>query len=366
MALASPFEASFACTMACDPIVCPKRRLLTFVKARGISCAQAVLHAQQISEDSMSHDHNNITPSQATSGATPFIIAIGFNTAFVVGEMLWASWSGSSALLADAVHNLGDVLGLGLAWAAILLARRAPSAIHTYGFRRTTVLAALANALLMLAASAGVAWDAIHKFRHPQPVSGRVIMAVAAVGIVVNLASALPLLKQRARDMNARAAFMHLLADAAVSFGVVVSGAAVLWTGSGWVDPASSLLVAGIVAIGAGKLLADALHLTVDGVPRDIDPAAVRSLLLSLPKVRDVHDLHVWAMSTTETALTAHLVASVGDDQRLLAEATKEIAEHFGILHITLQVESASSPSTCEDSCDPHVGPPTAPKSAGS
>lgn len=300
----------------------------------------------------MSHDHNNIAPSQATSGATPFIIAIGLNTAFVVGEMLWASWSGSSALLADAVHNLGDVLGLGLAWLAIRLARRAPSAIHTYGFRRTTVLAALANALLMLAASAGVAWDAIHKFRHSQPVSGRVIMAVAAVGIVVNLASALPLLKQRAHDMNTRAAFMHLLADAAVSFGVVLSGAAVLWTGSSWVDPASSLLVGAIVAIGAGKLLADALHLTVDGVPRDIDPAAVRSLLLSLPGVREVHDLHVWAMSTTETALTAHIVAEAAEAQSLLAEANKALADQFGISHVTLQIESPNPPCPCDAPCD--------------
>jgi cobalt-zinc-cadmium efflux system protein len=303
----------------------------------------------------MSHDHDHALPSQGLAGTTPFAIAVGLNLAFVVGEALWAKWAGSSALLADAVHNLGDVLGLTMAWLAMVLARRAPSAIHTYGLRRTTVLAALANAMLMLIASAAVVWEAVAKLSHPQAVSGPVIMVVAAVGIVVNVGAALPLLRQRSRDMNTRAAVLHLLADAAVSVGVVLSGVAVIGTGWTWVDPASGLIIAGLVAASAGKLLAEALHLTLDGVPRGIDALAVRAALESLPGVQGVHDLHIRALSTTENSLTAHLVAEEASRRTLVTRAREELAHRFGLRHVTLQVESADEACACGQPCDQQV-----------
>ncbi len=300
----------------------------------------------------MSHNHEHALPSNGSVKATPFTIAIGLNMVFVVAEALWARWAGSSALLADAVHNLGDVLGLVMAMVAMILARRAPTPIHTYGLRRTTVLAALANAVLMLIASAAVIWEAAEKFTHPQTVSGRVIMIVAAVGIVVNVGAAVPLLKQRASDMNTRAAVMHLLADAAVSVGVVLSGAAVIGTGWTWIDPASSLIIAGLVAASAGKLLADALHLTLDGVPRGIDAIAVRAALESLAGVRGVHDLHIRALSTTENSLTAHLVAENGSRESLVTRAREALLHRFALSHVTLQVESAAEACACGQPCD--------------
>jgi cobalt-zinc-cadmium efflux system protein len=250
----------------------------------------------------------------------------------------------STALLADAAHNLGDVLGLAMAWGASTLARRVPSNIHTYGLRRSTVLAALANAVLLLAAVGGVAWEAIQRLQSPgEPHSGT-MMAVATVGVVVNGASALLFRRRGEGDANVRAAFLHLAADAAVSAGVVIAGA-VLWkTGWRWVDPVTSLVVSGVVLLGTWGLLRNALHLALDGVPKHIELDKVRAFLVALPGVDAVHDLHVWAMSTTEVALTAHLVMEwTACPPAFLDGLEHELEEAFGIAHVTVQIEPSAN-----------------------
>jgi cobalt-zinc-cadmium efflux system protein len=292
----------------------------------------------------MSHDHQPPAPSGDLGRA--FAVGIGLNLAFVVIEAVFGVLAHSTALLADAAHNLSDVLGLVMAWGASSLARRAPSSLHTYGFRRSTVLAALANAVLLLAAVGAVAWEAIGRFRTPSAPEGATMMWVAAVGVLVNGVSALLFRKGSKTDANVRGAFLHLAADAAVSAGVVVAGAVVWRTGWAWIDPLTSLVVSGVVLVGTWGLLRDSLHLAMDGVPRSIDLEKVRAFLLALPGVERVHDLHVWAMSTTEIALTAHLVVPWTEcPPSFLGELEHELQEHFGIAHVTVQLEpSAGSP----------------------
>lgn len=281
-----------------------------------------------------------------------FAIGIGLNVAFVIVEAVFGTIAQSTALLADAAHNLSDVLGLVMAWAATALARRAPSQRHTYGLRRSTVLAALANAVLLLAAVGAVAWEAVGRFRTPIEPQGGTMMVVAAVGVLVNAISAALFLKGRHTDVNVRGAFLHLVADAAVSVGVVIAGAIVWNTGRAWVDPATSLVISVVILFTTWSLLRDALHLALDGVPRDIDLAEVRAYLSALPRVENVHDLHVWAMSTTEVALTAHLVMDWGDaPPEFLATLEHELDDRFGISHATVQIEPAQS-----DGCE-HLEP---------
>jgi cobalt-zinc-cadmium efflux system protein len=288
----------------------------------------------------MSHDHAaELSPSPDTLGRA-FAVGIVLNLGFLFIEAVFGVLAHSTALLADAAHNLSDVLGLFMAWGATTLARRTPSNLHTYGFRRSTVLAALANAVLLLAAVGGVAWEAIGRIRSPMPPQGATMMWVAAAGVVVNGVSALLFRARGRRDANVRGAFLHLTADAAVSAGVVVAGA-VLWrTGWGWVDPVASLLVSAVVLVGTWGLLRDALHLALDGVPRKIEIEAVRTFLSSLPGVEGVHDLHIWAMSTTEVALTAHLVWPWGDRPPAFLETLEpELERRFGISHVTVQLD---------------------------
>jgi cobalt-zinc-cadmium efflux system protein len=292
----------------------------------------------------MSHGHDHVPPVQSSLGRA-FALGIGLNVSFVALEAVFGVLAHSTALLADAAHNLGDVLGLAMAWGASVLARRAPSSSHTYGFRRSTVLAALANAVLLLAAVGAVAWEAIGRFRSPAEPHGTTMMWVAAAGVVVNSVSALLFRRGRERDVNVRGAFLHLVADAAVSAGVVLAGAVLWQTGWVWIDPATSLLVSGVVLVGTWGLLRDAVHLAMDGVPRNIELEKVRAFLASLPDVTGVHDLHVWSMSTTEVALTAHLVMQWTDcPPAFLAELEHELEEHFGIGHMTVQIDSAAGP----------------------
>ncbi len=279
------------------------------------------------------HDHGPVDYGRA------FAIGITLNTAYVVAEAGYGIASHSLALVADAGHNLSDVLGLGLGWLAVALAKRPPTPRRTYGLRRSSVLAALANAVLLLVAIGAIAWEAVGRFAHPEPVAGGRVMAVAAAGILVNGITAWLFASGRKGDLNVRAAFSHMMVDALVSLGVVLAGLAIRVTGATWIDPLASLVVAGLVGWGTWGLLRESMDLALDAVPEGIDPAAVRGFFEGLPEVAEVHDLHVWAMSTTETALTAHVVCPEGMGDARLHVVSEELHDRFGIEHATVQVE---------------------------
>jgi len=302
----------------------------------------------------MAHDHAHEHRHGHGHGHAPksysraFLVGIGLNVVFVVVEATYGLASGSVALVADAAHNLSDVLGLGFAWAAILLAQRKPSKRRTYGFRKTTVLAALGNSVLLLVVVGGVAREAIGRLREPATLDGRVVMAVAAVGVVINGVSALLFAKGQKGDANLRGAFLHLASDALVSLGVVITGAVILQTGWTRLDPIVSLVVSVVIVVGTWGLLKQSVNLALDAVPEGIDAEAVSAYLASLPGVLEVHDLHIWAMSTTETALTAHLVMATSScEPRFLGDVGRELHEKFQIGHSTLQVEPPEAPDPC-------------------
>jgi cobalt-zinc-cadmium efflux system protein len=279
------------------------------------------------------HDHGPANFNAA------FAIGIGLNIAFVGLEAFYGWKIDSLALLADAGHNLSDVIGLVLAWGGALAGRLQPDARHTYGWKRASILAAFVNALLLLVAMGSLAWEAVHRLQAPQPVQGVTIMVVAGIGIVVNTATALLFMRGREKDLNIRGAFLHMAADALVSAGVVVAGGLALAFGWAWLDPVVSLVIAAVIVWGTWSLFRQSLHLLFDGVPEHVDLHAVHALLQGLPGVAQVHDLHVWAMGTSETALTAHLVMPQGGgDDSFLQHATDELHEHFEIRHVTLQV----------------------------
>lgn len=285
------------------------------------------------------HDHRHAPPSADTSDRA-FALGVGLNAAFVVVEAVYGLASHSMALVADAAHNLSDVLGLLLAWGAAVLSRRRPTRTHTYGLRRTSILAALANAVLLLVAVGGVAWEAVGRLREPAAVEGWTVVVVAAVGVVVNSLSALLFFRGRHDDANLRGAFLHLAADAAVSLGVVVSGVVILRTGWRVVDPFVSLVVSGIVLIGTWSLLREAVGLTLDAVPRKVDLDALEAHLAALPGVKEVHDLHVWSTSTTEVAMTAHLVVPwPATPPDFLVGLGASLRERFAVDHATVQLE---------------------------
>jgi cobalt-zinc-cadmium efflux system protein len=298
------------------------------------------------------HVHHNHVGHAHEHGITPgraFAVGVVLNTAFVVVEAGFGLFANSLALLADAAHNLSDVLGLVLAWGAASLARRAPSARFTYGLRASTIMAALANALLLLVACGGIAWEAIGRFNTPAQTSGVVMMWVAAVGVVVNAATAALFLRDRTRDLNVRGAYLHMVADAAVSLGVVVAGGLILATGWEWLDPVVSLAIVAAILYGTWGLLRDSIALSLQAVPSGVEPAAVREHLAALPGVAEVHDLHIWAMSTTENALTAHLVMPAGHPgDAFLNTLCRTLAERFGIHHATVQIEVGDTGERCE------------------
>jgi cobalt-zinc-cadmium efflux system protein len=259
--------------------------------------------------------------------------------------------SGSLALLTDAGHNLSDVLGLLLAWGAALLARKRPSPRRTYGFRRATIIASLFSGLLLMGAVGAIGWEAVNRLVEPPEPAGKTIMIVAAVGVVINTATALFFLSGKDHDLNIRGAFLHMAADAAVSLGVVASGALILLLGWNWVDPLISLVIAAVIFLSTWGLLRDSLNLAVDAVPRNVDPEAVRAYLLDLPGVSALHDLHIWPMSTTDTALTAHLVMDdlpEGDD--FLHNVARMLQERFAISHPTIQMERSGAEFVCHQS----------------
>lgn len=287
------------------------------------------------------HGHERAAPRHAHAPHRhdrAFALGIALNVGFVAVEAYCGWRIGSLALLADAGHNLSDVAGLVLAWAGALAGRLRPDARHTYGWQRASILAAFANAVLLLVAMGALAWEAVQRFAAPVPVEGATVIAVAAVGIVVNTATALLFVRGRHTDLNIRGAFLHMAADALVSAGVVIAGALTLALGWLWLDPVASLVIAVVIVVGTWGLFRQSLHLLFDGVPEGIVLAEVESELASMPGVARVHDLHVWAMGTTQVALTAHLVMPDGGaDDDFLRAAGQRLHDRFGIAHVTLQ-----------------------------
>lgn len=289
-----------------------------------------------------SHDHHHHHPAPvAGSVGKAFAIAVLLNLGFVVAEVVAGFASGSMALLADAGHNFSDVLSLLLAWGASVLSTRPPSARFTYGLKSSSILAAIANAALLWVAIGAILVETIRRFTDPAPVAGTTMMVVAGIGIAVNALSALLFAKGSKSDLNLRAAFVHLMADAVVSVGVVIAGLVILWTGFALIDPITSLVITAVIAWSSWALMRDSLHMGMLAVPESIDGAKVRAHLEALPGVVRVHDLHIWPMSTTETALTAHLVMPGGNpDGAFLRTLVRDLDHAFGIDHPTIQIET--------------------------
>ena len=287
--------------------------------------------------------------AHAHDGTRAFAWVTLINLAYTALEVGYGFATNSLALLSDALHNLGDVLGLGLAWAAAAIARRMPTERHTYGWRRATLLSPLANALLLVGFSGALAWEAVRRFAEPPQVPGPTVMAVAAIGIAVNLGAAWLVRDGHHHDLNRRGAFLHLVADAAVSLAAVLAGAGIWWLGWDWLDPTTALLVAVVVAAGAFGLLRDAFDAAMDAVPRGIDQAAVRDWLLAQPGVAAVHHLHIWSLGAGEVALTAHVVRTTDDDHDAFIDAVGDgLDARFGINHPTLQIERGTA---CAHDC---------------
>lgn len=293
------------------------------------------------------HDHDHGTQRWGKA----FGVGIALNVSFVGVEIFYGLAANSSALLADAGHNASDVLSLVFAWAAIWIAGKKPSGKYTYGLRRTTILVSILNALLIVAAAGVISWDAIKKFQQPAEVAGMTIVLVAGIGVVINTITALMFMKGQKEDLNIKGAFLHMAADAIVSLGVVIAGLLIRYTGANWVDPLISLVIVGVILYGTWGLFRDSINLALDAVPKDIDLGEVRRFLESRKEVRAVHDLHIWGMSTTEVALTAHLVLSAGADNHFLSSVRSELRQRFRIEHTTLQLESTDDEIDCERGC---------------
>ena len=306
----------------------------------------------------MGAGHHHHAHAHAGHGHAPadfsaaFLIGIALNAAFVAVELFYGIAANSMALIADAGHNLGDVLGLVVAFLGARLVQRRPSPRFTYGLKKSSILAALANALILLVAVGAIGAEAVHRLVNPVTPQGTTMMVVAGIGILINGATALLFARGRAHDLNVRGAFLHMVADAAVSAGVVIAGGLILFTGKAWIDPVTSLAVAAIILWGTWGLLAEAAAMTLAGTPKGIDPALVGRALERLPGVAGSHHLHIWSLSTTETAMTVHLQVEPGVDRDLiLRQANAYVHQLFGIDHSTIQVEQAAERGTECDGC---------------
>jgi cobalt-zinc-cadmium efflux system protein len=291
------------------------------------------------------HNHAGHGPgghvhAPANFGAA-FAIGIALNTAFVIAEAIFGIASNSMALVADAGHNLSDALGLVVAWVAVILSKRAPSTRFTYGLRGSSILAALFNAVFLLVTVGAIGWEAIQRLLHPEPVGGMTVIIVAAVGIVINGVTAWLFASGRKGDINIRGAYLHMASDAAVSLGVVVAGLVILFTGWTWLDAATSLVISAVIVAGTWSLLRDSMAMSLSAVPPGIDPEAVRRFLEQRDGVIEIHDLHIWPISTTEVALTCHMVMPGGQPgDAYLVELAHHLRDDFGIHHATVQVET--------------------------
>jgi cobalt-zinc-cadmium efflux system protein len=305
------------------------------------------------------HDHDHDHGGHSHSGGhhhhgapnnhgRAFVSAIALNTIFVVIEFSYGFIANSTALMADAGHNLSDVLGLLLAWGAAILSRRTPSNRYTFGLRSTSILAALANAMFLMVACGAIAWEAIQRFSEPPVVAGLTVTLVAGIGIVINGLSAWLFVKGSKGDLNIRGAYLHMAADAIVSLGVAVAGVVMMFTGWYWIDPVISLTIVAVILIGTWGLLRESIQLALSAVPSHIDVTAVETYLRQCPGVTDVHDMHIWGMSTTESALTAHLVMPQGyPGDAFMDDIVLKLKERFSVHHSTLQVEQGTTNHAC-------------------
>ncbi|MCW8820841.1 MAG: cation diffusion facilitator family transporter [Sulfurovum sp.] len=292
---------------------------------------------------SHSHHHHEINNYNRS-----FSIGIALNIIFVIIEVSYGILADSLALIADAGHNLSDVMSLMLAWGANYLATKHPTHKRTYGLRKVTIMASLISAVLLLVALGGIAWESVERLSSPKPVDGIIIIVVAAIGVVINTATALLFVKGQKHDLNIRAAYLHMAADAAISLGVVIAGIAIMLTGWLWLDPLISLFIVVVILLGTWHLLRDSIDLSIDAVPQGIDVSEIKSYLSGLLNVSDMHDLHVWALSTTETALTVHLVTTHESvDNDFLKEVQEHLHQHFNIAHTTIQIENESDDYHC-------------------
>ncbi|MEZ5926497.1 MAG: cation diffusion facilitator family transporter [Hyphomicrobiaceae bacterium] len=290
------------------------------------------------------HHHGHTHHHAPGDFGRAFAIGTALNIGFVILEAVYGILAGSMALLADAGHNLSDVLGLLVAWGAVALGRRAPSRRFTYGLRSSSILAALTNAILLLLAVGAIAWEAVRRLAEPEPVAALPVIVVAGIGIVINAVTAWLFRLGGKADINIRGAYLHMAADALVSLGVVVAGVLILWTGWLWIDPLASLTIAAIIVWGTWSLLRQSTNMALQGVPDGIDPATVRNYLLGLPGVASVHDLHIWPMSTTETALTCHMRMPSGHPgDGFLRELGHALDHRFAIRHATVQIETSEA-----------------------
>ena len=291
------------------------------------------------------HHHHHVSPD---GNGRAFAIAIALNTVFVGVEFIYGFIANSTALMADAGHNLSDVLGLALAWGAAMLAKRQPSGRYTYGMRSSSILAALLNALLLMMACGAIGWEAVHRLANPGPVAGVTVSVVATVGVLINGLSAWLFMAGSKDDINVRAAYQHMAADAVISLGVAVSGLIIMWTGWSWIDPGLSIIIVLLILASTWSLLRESLRLVLAAVPDNVDMAKVTAFLCGQPDVGAIHDLHIWAMSTTETALTAHLVMPKGyPGDAAIDSIVDSLKANFAIHHCTLQVEQGTTSHDC-------------------
>ncbi|WP_242186356.1 cation diffusion facilitator family transporter [Sphingomonas sp. CARO-RG-8B-R24-01] len=312
-------------------------------------------HHGQHNDHGHSHGGHGHSHAPASGHDRAFAVGIALNLSFIVGEVVFGLMAHSVSLLADAGHNLSDVLGLGAAWAAIALGRRSPSKRFTYGLKGSTILAALLNALLLLVALGAIVLEAAQRLAMPAAVDGPLVAWVAGAGILINGITALMFLRGSADDINIRGAYLHMASDAMVSAGVVVSGVLIWWTGAMWLDPVVSIVIAVLIFLQTWGLLRESVEMSLAAVPRGIDSDLVRDELQELPGVARVHHIHIWPMSTTETVLTAHLVMPGGHPgDAFLESARAMLKDHFGIGHATLQVELTTSDMSPEPQCHAH------------
>ncbi|WP_426208873.1 cation diffusion facilitator family transporter [Massilia sp. TWP1-3-3] len=302
-------------------------------------------HAHEKHDHGHGHHHHHVDPN---GNGRAFALAIGLNTLFVAIEFGYGFIANSTALMADAGHNLSDVLGLMLAWGAAMLAKTATNHRYTYGLRSTSILAALLNALLLMLACGAIGWEAVHRITSPAPVVGGTVAVVALIGVAVNGFSAWLFMAGSKDDINIRGAYQHMAADAAISLGVVISGLTIMATGWTWLDPAASIVIVLLILVSTWSLLKESLRMVLAAVPDNVDAAKVTAFLQARPGVTSIHDLHIWAMSTTQTALTAHLVMPAGYPGDAAVDAiTDQLKADYAIHHCTLQVEMGTTEHGC-------------------